>query len=54
MKTDKMLLIFLLMACNRLPEPVEQKDAAALPLDQVAQMLSELPMEKVHLRVALL
>ena len=50
MKTDKMLLIFLLMACNRLPEPVENKDAAALPLDQVAQMLSELPMEKVHLR----
>ena len=50
MKTDKMLLIFLMMACNRLPEPVENKDAAALPLDQVAQMLSELPMEKVHLR----
>ena len=48
MKTDKLLCLLLLLSCNRIPEPVEDRDNAALPLDQVAQMLSELPMEPVH------
>ena len=50
MKTDKLLCLLLLLSCNRIPEPVEDRDNAALPLDQVAQMLSELPMEPVHFR----
>lgn len=50
MKTDKLLFLLLLLSCNRIPEPVEDRDNAALPLDQVAQMLSELPMEPVHFR----
>lgn len=50
MKTDKLLCLLLLLSCNRIPEPVEDRDNAALPLDQVAQMLSELPMEPVHFK----
>ncbi len=50
MKTDKLLFLLLLLSCNRIPEPVEDRDNAALPLDQVAQMLSELPMEPVHFK----
>ena len=50
MKTDKLLCLLLLLSCNRIPEPVEDRDNAALPLDQVAQMLSELPMESVHFK----
>lgn len=50
MKTDKLLCLLLLLSCNRIPEPLEDRDNAALPLDQVAQMLSELPMEPVHFR----
>ena len=50
MKTDKLLFLLLLLSCNRIPEPVGDRDNAALPLDQVAQMLSELPMEPVHFR----
>ena len=50
MKTDKLLFLLLLLSCNRIPEPVEDRDIAALPLDQVAQMLSELPMEPVHFK----
>ena len=50
MKTDKLLCLLLLISCNRIPEPVEDRDNAALPLDQVAQMLSELPMEPVHFK----
>ena len=50
MKTDKLLCLLLLLSCNRIPEPVEDRDNAALPLDQVAQMLSELPMETVHFK----
>ena len=50
MKTDKLLCLLLLLSCNRIPEPVADRDNAALPLDQVAQMLSELPMEPVHFR----
>ena len=50
MKTDKLLCLLLLLSCNRIPEPVEDRDNAALPLDQVAQMLSELPMEPMHFR----
>lgn len=50
MKTDKLLFLCVLLACNRIPEPVEDRDTAALPLDQVAQMLSELPMEQVHFK----
>ena len=50
MKTDKLLCLLLLLSCNRIPEHVEDRDNAALPLDQVAQMLSELPMEPVHFR----
>ena len=50
MKTDKLLCLLLLLSSNRIPEPVEARDNAALPLDQVAQMLSELPMEPVHFR----
>lgn len=50
MKTDKLLFLLLLLSCNRITEPVEDRDNAALPLDQVAQMLSELPMEPVHFR----
>lgn len=50
MKTDKLLCLLLLLSCNRIPEHVEDRDNAALPLDQVAQMLSELPMESVHFK----
>ena len=50
MKTDKLLCLLLLLSCDRIPEPVEDRDNAALPLDQVAQMLSELPMEPVHFK----
>ena len=50
MKTDKLLCLLLLLSCNRIPEPVGDRDNAALPLDQVAQMLSELPMEPVHFK----
>lgn len=50
MKTDKLLCLLLLLSCNRIPEPLEDRDNAALPLDQVAQMLSELPMEPVHFK----
>ena len=50
MKTDKLLCLLLLLSCNRIPEHVEDRDNAALPLDQVAQMLSELPMEPVHFK----
>ena len=50
MKTDKLLCLLLLLSCNRIPETVENRDNAALPLDQVAQMLSELPMEPVHFK----
>lgn len=38
-----------LLACERIPEHSPEPSAAAIPLDKVAQMLSELPLETVHL-----
>ncbi|MGN0191791.1 MAG: hypothetical protein ACI39U_09070 [Candidatus Cryptobacteroides sp.] len=50
MKTDKLLFLVLFVACSRIPEPAADVDDVAVPLDQVARMLSELPMEQVHFR----
>lgn len=38
-----------LLACEKIPEHSPEPYSAAIPLDKVAQMLSELPLETVHL-----